>query len=68
MRTPRYITRTFSFLRNRTTSTKETNATTNLGLTNIGFGISFKKNARTEKASGSLLSLLYSEENEALFI
>lgn len=69
MKTPRYISRIIGLIRNLKTSPNGNMITTNnFELTNTGLGISLKKNSRTEKGSGSLLSQLYCEENETLFI
>ncbi|MES2575125.1 MAG: hypothetical protein V4572_09285 [Bacteroidota bacterium] len=69
MRTPRYISRTIGFLRNLNISPKEnTTNVANFELTNNGFGISLKKNSRAKGKSNPLLTFMYSEENNHLFI
>ncbi len=69
MKTPRYISNAFRFLRNLNTNTKtNTNNEANVELTNSRFGFQFKRAPNSGKAPSSLLTLLYSEENETLFI
>lgn len=69
MRTPRYISRTIGFLRNLTLNSKENTTTeNNFELTNTGSGTSLKKVTKGKRKSNPLLTFMYSEENNHLFI
>lgn len=67
MKTLKYITNTFRSLRGTNAKTN-TNTGDNLELTNKRFGLNLKRTPTSGKATASLLSLLYAEENETLFI
>jgi hypothetical protein len=66
MKTVKYIVNAIGFLKSFNTSEKTEN-TTDLKVTTAKLNINLKK-AAAHKAPTSLLSLLYSEENDILFI
>ena len=67
MKTLKYITTAIEFLKSLNTRTKANTANeTNTETMNTGFGINLKKTSG--KAPISLLGLMYSEENNTLFI
>jgi hypothetical protein len=69
MKNLKYIADTFRFLKGSTTSSKtNTNNGDNVELTNNKLGFNFKRAPSLRKSKSSLLSLLYSEENNTLFI
>jgi len=70
MKTLKYISNTFRFLKGSNTNPEtNTNNGENIELTNKRFGFNLKRAPTTSrKAKSSLLSLLYSEENNTLFI
>jgi hypothetical protein len=69
MKTLNYILKTVEFLKSFNLGTKaNAESQTNLELTYTKFGLISKKDANTGKTSNTLLSQLYSEENETLFI
>ncbi len=69
MKTLKYIANTFRFLRGSNANPKaDTNNGDNVELTNKKFGFNLKRAPTSGKAPSSLLTLLYSEENENLFI
>ena len=63
MKTLKYITDTFRFLKG-----SKTNNGDNIELTNNKLGFNFKRAPTSRKTKSSLLTLLYSEENNTLFI
>jgi len=65
MSTLNYFTRTFSKLRNRT---KRNNPPPPNELIHPSFGITETDNTAEKKTPNSLLFLMYSKENETLFI
>lgn len=67
MRTQKYISRTIGFIKKLSLTPKE-NTTPSLELTNTGFGINLKKTSTPKRTPGSLLGLMYCEENNILFI
>ena len=67
MKTLKYIANTFRFLKGRSPGTN-TNTEDNFQLSNKRVGFNLKRNAPPGKTTASLLSLLYAEENETLFI
>jgi hypothetical protein len=69
MKTLKYISKAIEFLTslNRGNSANKANQPT-LELTYTKFGLNLKQASNTGKTSNSLLSQLYSEENETLFI
>lgn len=67
MKTLKYITNTFRSLRGTNAKT-DNNTADNLELTNKRFGFNLKRTPTSGKVNSSLLSLLYAEENETLFI
>jgi hypothetical protein len=67
MKTLKYIANTFRSLKAANAKTN-INTEDNFELTNKRFGFNLKRNASSGKATASLLSLLYAEENETLFI
>ncbi len=69
MKTLKYISDTFRFLKDSNESLKtNTNNGDNFELTNKKFGFNLKRAPTSRKSKSSLLSLLYSEENNTLFI
>ncbi|WP_269241516.1 hypothetical protein [Flavobacterium limnophilum] len=67
MKTLKYITTAIEFLKSLNIRTKANTANeTNTETTNTRFGINLKKTSG--KAPTSLLGLMYSEENNTLFI
>lgn len=67
MKTLKYITTAIEFLKGLNTRTKANTATKeNMEMTNTRFGINLKKDSG--KVTTSLLGLMYSEENNTLFI
>ena len=69
MKNLKYISNTFRFLKNLNTNTKtNTNNGDNFELANKRFGFNLKRTSASEKKPSSLLTLMYSEENETLFI
>jgi len=68
MKTPKYITRVRGVIRNLISPKENTATENNFELTNTGFGISLTKSSRTKRTTGSLLTFMYSEENNNLFI
>jgi len=69
MKTLKYILKAIPFprsLNKRTNGNTENN--TNFEITNPRFGLNFKTTKVSGKGTNSLLSQLYSEENETLFI
>lgn len=69
MKTLKYITDTFRFLKGSNENPKtNTNNGTNFELTNSKLGFNFKRAPTSRKTKSSLLTLLYSEENNTLFI
>lgn len=69
MKTLKYISKAIEFLKSFNIGTKVNSGNqANLELTYTKFGLISKKDANTGKTSNSLLSQLYSEENETLFI
>ncbi len=68
MNTRRMITRALDFIRGIRTNNSEENRN-RIELTNTRFGINAGVDAKTQKkASNSLTFLMYSKENETLFI
>lgn len=67
MKTLKYITNTFRSLKGTNTKTNTSNEN-NFELTNNKFGFNLKTTNVSEKAKSTLLTLLYSEENNHLFI
>ncbi|SHF70005.1 hypothetical protein SAMN05443549_10159 [Flavobacterium fluvii] len=69
MKTLKYISNTFRFLKGPNTTPKtNTNNGENIELTNNRFGFNLERAPTSRKAKKSLLALLYSEENNTLFI
>jgi hypothetical protein len=69
MKTLKYILKAIPFPRNLKNKAKgNTENNTPFELMNTGFGLNFKITKGDAKGSNSLLSQLYSEENETLFI
>lgn len=69
MITKKYFSRTVQFLKSLNKNTKtESLSPANVELTYTRFGLISKNVENARKASNSLLPLLYSEDNEALFI
>ena len=69
MKTLKYIAKAVEFLKSFNRSTKANSGDQgNLELTYTKFGLYSKQVTNTGKTSNSLLSQLYSEENETLFI
>ena len=71
MKTLKYISNTFRFLKGANANAKTNTNTSNednFELTNNKFGINLKRAPTSGKAKSSLLTLMYSEENETLFI
>lgn len=69
MKTLKYISKAVEFLKSFNISTKaNTEDQANLKLTNPRFGLNSINAPNTGKTSNSLLSQLYSEDNETLFI
>lgn len=69
MKTLKYILKAIPFPRSLNKKTNgNTEDNTNVEIRNAGFGLNFKTTKVLGKGSNSLLSQLYSEENETLFI
>ena len=69
MKTLKYISKTVGFLKGLNVDTKvNTEGQDDLELTDTRFGINLKPVTSPDKEPNSLLSLMYSEENETLFI
>ena len=69
MKTLKYIAKAVEFLKSFNMGTKVNSENqTNLELTYTKFGLNSKNVPNTGNTSNSLLSQLYSEENETLFI
>jgi len=69
MKTLKYISKTVGFLKSLNMDTKANTADQDdLELTDTRFGINLKPATSPDKETNSLLSLMYSEENETLFI
>lgn len=69
MKTPKYISNGLRFLKSFNTNAKgnlDNEAKSELTIGKFGFNL--KQTPKTGKTSNSLLSQLYSEENETLFI
>ena len=69
MKTLKYIARVFPFFKSLSKKTKEnTDETTNFEFAYPKFGINLYQSSAVKKESKSLLTQMYSEENEVLFI
>lgn len=68
MRTPKYITRVRGVIRNLISPRENTATENNFELTNTGLGTSLKKAAKGKGKSNPLLTFMYSEDNNHLFI
>jgi len=69
METPKYISKTIQFFKSLNIRTKaNTEERTDFELTQTRFGLNLRPASATDKTSNSLLTLMYSEENETLFI
>lgn len=69
MKTLKHISKAIEVLNSLNKSTKMNSvAQANLELTNTRFVVNLKKTSAQEKAPNPLLTLMYSEENETLFI
>ena len=69
METLKYITNTLTqFFKSLNTTKTNTADNDNVEITHTKFGINLKRAPNSGKATSSLLTLMYSEENETLFI
>ena len=68
MSTSKYFPRTFHLLKKISLKTKKDTDNSRNELIHPRFGITKNNSSLEKKASNSLLFLMYSEENEALFI
>lgn len=69
MKTLKFISKAVEFLKSFNTVNKSSTLDQgNLELTYTKFGINSKQDSNTSKTSNSLLSQMYSDENDTLFI